>query len=146
MKQIYSARVKKALKLLKDAPYKATVVISSNPHALRSRDTHYPYRPNSDLYYFTGSYAERITLVLRPHAKDPVVLLTYPEDKIKAVWDGAQPSIRPLAKMLKAEVITSSDHLKSLLALVHGSEVVYLQSIAGTASAALKAGSAPLVR
>ncbi len=139
MKQIYSARVKKALKLLKDAPYKATVVISSNPHALRSRDTHYPYRPNSDLYYFTGSYAERITLVLRPHAKDPVVLLTYPEDKIKAVWDGAQPSIRPLAKMLNAEVITSSDHLKSLLALVHGSEVVYLQSIAGTASAALKA-------
>lgn len=138
MTKHFSARVKKALKLLKDSQQREAVVISSNPHMVRSRDTHFPYRTNSDLFYFTGSHIEDITLVLRPHSKDPVVLLVRPEDKVKTVWDGPQPSVRPLASMLKAEVVTSTDHLKSLLNLVRGYDVAYLQSIPGTASAALK--------
>lgn len=138
MATIFSNRVAKALKLLKSSDLRETLVISSNPHATRSRDTHFPYRPNSDLFYFTGSSVEQVTLILRPHAKEPVVLLVYPEDKVKTVWDGAQPSVRPLARALKAEVVTSSDHVKSLLALVRGCDVAYLQSIPGTASAALK--------
>ena len=139
MKSIYSSRVAKALKLLKESGRREALVLSSNPLAVRSRDTHFPYRQNSDLYYFTGSYAEQLTLVLRPYAQEPVVLLALPEDKGKAVWDGPQPAVKPLARALKAELITSSDHLKSLLGLVRGADVAHVQSIAGTASAALKA-------
>lgn len=139
MKSIYPSRVAKALKLLKESGQRAALIISSNPHAVRSRDTHYPFRQNSDLFYFTGSHAEQLTLVLRPYAKEPVVLLVLPEDKVKTVWEGPQASVRPLARLLKAEVVTSSDQLKSLLALVRGADIAYVQSIAGTASAALKA-------
>lgn len=139
MKTLYSSRVAKALKLLKASGRREALAISSNPLPVRSRDTHFPYRQNSDLYYFTGSQAEHITLLLRPYAEEPVVLLVPPEDKVKAVWDGPQPSIRPLARQLKAEVVVSSDHLKTLIALVRGADTAYLQSIPGTASAALKA-------
>ena len=138
MKNIYHARIAKALKLLKDSGHTEALVISSNPHAIRSRDTHFPYRPNSDLFYFTGSHNEQMTLVLRPLASDPVVLIVPPEDKVRAMWDGAQPSIKPLAKQLRSEVISSADSVKTLLSLVRGSDVAYLQSIPGTASAALK--------
>lgn len=139
MKKLYSSRITKALKLLKASGRREALIISSNPLAVRSRDTHFPYRQNSDFFYFTGSHAEQITLVLRPYADQQVVLLTLPEDKVKTVWDGPQPSIRPLARLLKAELLVSSDHLKTLLGLVRGADTAYLQSICGTASAALKA-------
>ncbi len=138
MKKIYRSRISKALALLKRSGQREALIISSNPQAVRSRDTHFPYRANSDLFYLTGSHAEQLTLVLRPHAAEPVVLLAYPEDKHKTLYEGAQPPVKPLARAIGAEVIASADHLKALLALVRGCDVAYLQSIPGTASAALK--------
>ncbi len=135
----YAKRIKKALALLERSSEKEALVISSNPHCTRSRDTHFPFRQNSDLYYFTGSSAEETTLVLNPHAKSHVILVTPPHDPIKKVWDGEQVSLKPLAKLLGAELVVTKDPLKTLLASVRGTEKVYTQSIQGTASAALKA-------
>jgi Xaa-Pro aminopeptidase len=132
------ARIKKALALLKGAPRKETLVVSSNPGAIRSRDTHYPYRPNSDLYYFTGSSAEDLSLVLRPHAEDPVVLLAPPEDNVKNLWDGTPVAVKPLARALKARLITTTEPTRQIVGLLRGSDAAYLQSIPGTVSAAVK--------
>jgi Xaa-Pro aminopeptidase len=138
MKNTHALRITKALKLLKGAPRKEALVISSNPSAIRSRDTHYPYRANSDLFYFTGSHAEELTLVLRPHAKDPVVLIAPPEDKVKNMWDGAPPPIKPLAKALKAPLMRTHEPVKQIIALLRGHEAVYLHANAGTPSAGVK--------
>ncbi len=150
MKNPHALRIKKALTLLKDAPRKEALVISSNPSVIRSRDTHYPYRANSDLFYFTGSHAEDLTLVLRPHAADPVILIAPPEDKVKNMWDGAPAPIKPLAKALKAGLLTTHEPVKQIIALLRGHEAVYLQSIEGTPSAGAKldlsSRSTPLLR
>jgi len=138
MKHPHALRIAKALKLLKGAPRKEALVISSNPGVTRSRDTHYPYRANSDLFYFTGSHAEELTLVLRPHAADPVVLIAPPEDKVKNMWDGAPLPIKPLAKTLKAPLLTTHEPVKQTLSLLRGHDAVYLQSIEGTPSAGVK--------
>jgi Xaa-Pro aminopeptidase len=138
MKTPYAARIKKALALLARSGEKEALVISSNPHCTRSRDTHFPFRQNSDLYYFTGSYAEEATLVLNPHAKSPIIIIAPPKDPIKKVWDGEQVNLKPLAKSLSAELVITKDPLKALLGAVRGVEKAYLQSIQGTASAALK--------
>lgn len=138
MKTPYAARIKKALALLARSNEKEALVISSNPHCTRSRDTHFPFRQNSDLYYFTGSYAEETTLVLNPHAKSPVTLVTPPHDPIKKVWDGEQVNLKQLAKQLSAELVVTKDPLKALLGAVRGAEKAYVQSILGTGSAALK--------
>jgi Xaa-Pro aminopeptidase len=138
MKSTYARRIKKALTLLKSAPRKEALVVSSNPHVIRSRDTHFPYRPNSDLFYFTGSHAEDVTLVLRPHAEDPIVILTPPEDKVKNLWEGAPPAIKPIATSIQATLITTTEPAKQIISLLRGTEGVYLQSILGTPSAEVK--------
>lgn len=139
MKPIHRSRIKKALALLAQSETPSALVVSGNPGAIRSRDTHYPYRPNSDLYYLTGSSAEEVTLVLRPHAKDPIVLLAPPNDPVKNMWDGAPAPVKPLAKSLKAELITTNEPLKTAINLLRGTSVCYAQSISGTLSAQIKA-------
>ena len=138
MKSPHALRIKKALNLLKSAPRKEALVISSNPGMLRSRDTHYPYRPNSDLFYLTGTHAEDVTLVLRPHAENPVVMIAPPEDKVKNLWEGPPPLIKPIAAAIKATLITTTEPVKQIISLLRGTEAVYVQSIAGTPSAAVK--------
>lgn len=138
MKKPHALRIKKALNLLKSAPRKEALVVSSNPSVIRSRDTHYPYRPNSDLFYLTGIHAEDVTLVLRPHAENPVVLIAPAEDKVKNLWEGTPAPIKPIAASIKATLITSNEPVKQILSLLRGTEAVYVQSIAGTPSAEVK--------
>jgi Xaa-Pro aminopeptidase len=138
MKPIFRSRIKKALALLAQSGSPETLILSANPTAIRSRDTHYPYRPNSDLFYLTGSSSEEISLVLRPHAKEPIVIIAPPTDQLKNLWEGAPPPVKPLARYLKAELLVTSDPLKAALNLVRGSATAYLQSIPGTLSAAVK--------
>ena len=138
MTPIFRSRIKKALALLAQSGSPETLIISANPAAIRSRDTHYPYRPNSDLFYLTGSSSEEISLVLRPHSKEPVVIITPPIDQLKNLWEGPPPPVKPLAKALKAELLVTSEPLKAALNLIRGSATAYLQSIPGTLSAAVK--------
>lgn len=138
MRNIHVKRIQNALKLLKASSRREALVVSSNPSQLRSRDTHYPYRPNSDLFYLTGCQAEDVTLVLCPHATEPVVLIAPPEDKLKNLWDGAPPPIKPIASSIKARLIYTTDPVKQILSLLRGYDAAFLQSIAGTASAAVK--------
>jgi Xaa-Pro aminopeptidase len=113
-------------------------VISSNPPATRSRDTQFPYRQNSDLFYFTGTSHQSLTLVLRPHAKDQVVIVAPPEDPVKKVWDGPQPSTKLLARELGATELLSKEPLNAVRKLLRGSDVAFLQSTPGTISADLR--------
>jgi Xaa-Pro aminopeptidase len=138
MQEIHRKRIKKALSLLRSAPTSQTLVISSNPAATRSRDTHFPYRQNSDLFYLTGTSHQSLTLVLRPHAKEQIVLVAPPEDPLKKVWDGSQPSPKALARSLGASEVLSKDVHTAVRNLVRGSEVAFLQSIPGTVSADLR--------
>lgn len=138
MKNQYLSRIEKALSLLKDSDTTQALVISSNPSAVRSRDTHFPYRQNSDLFYFTGTSHQNVTLILRPNAKEPVVLVAPPEDDTKKMWDGAQPSIAALAHSIKASVVISKDSLTSVRSLLRGTQAVYLQSVPGTVSMELR--------
>jgi Xaa-Pro aminopeptidase len=126
------------LQLLKRENAPSALVVSSNPLQTRSRDTHYPFRQNSDLYYLTGSMCQDTSLVLNPHSKTPVLFITPPKDATKVVWEGAQPSLTPAIKQLKAEVIATNDPLKALLQAVRGVKTAYLQSGINNASSDLK--------
>lgn len=138
MKSPHLARVKKALSLLRSSDRKEVLVVSSNPSVIRSRDTHYSYRPNSDLFYLTGIKAEDVTLILRPGVQEEITILVPPEDKLKNLWEGAPVPVKPLAKAINAHVVTTTDPTKQILSLLRGTDVAYLQSIPGTPSAAVK--------
>lgn len=136
---LYHRRIKQALALLKSEKSHTGLVVSSNPLRVRSRDTHFPFRQNSDLFYLTGSYAHDLTLVLLPHARDPITLLAPPVDAVTRLWEGAQPDPAPLAAALSAKLVVTRDPLRTLLTLVRGTQTLYTHSDPLTPSGQLKA-------
>ncbi len=126
MQQTYSRRIKKVLKKLAAEPRSSCLVLTSNPVARRSLDTEYPYRQNSDLFYLTGSLRNDITLVLRPNTSEPITLIVPPEDKIKNLWEGAPPNIRPVAEELNARLIRSTGAAETVFKMIRRFDSVFL--------------------
>lgn len=127
----FKARRARVLKLLKESGQKTALVICSNPHRQRTHDQRYPYRPNSDLYYLTGTLAPDITLVIRSDEATPVIV-GLPHDPVKAVWEGTPPKPKSIANLIGAELIESSSPLSAVQKLLAGYEVAITQPIIGT--------------
>ncbi len=137
-RNIYASRIKKAFSLLRAAGRDEALVLSCAPHAVRSRDVHFPYRQNSDLFYFTGSHHPDLQLVMRPQAKEKLVLVAPPRDPIVAVFEGDTPPLGPLARSIGASIRVSKDPYSTVRELLKGAEVAHLQSVPGTISAEIR--------
>ncbi len=67
----------------------AILILPSAPERIRSRDTHYPYRQDSDLLYLAGFPEPDAVLVLvpgRPHGES--ILFCRERDPEREGWDG----------------------------------------------------------
>ena len=72
----------------------AVAIFPSAPVAVRSNDTHYPYRQDSDLYYLTGFEEPESVLVLAPrHATTKSVLFVRSRDKERETWEGRRAGV-----------------------------------------------------
>ena len=75
--------------LMRMAGDDAILVLPAAPERIRSRDTHYPYRQDSDLWYLTGFPEPEAVLVLvpgRPHGE--AILFCRERDPEREGWDG----------------------------------------------------------
>ena len=80
--------------LMRMADEDAILILPSSPERIRSKDTHYPYRQDSDFWYLTGFAEPEAVLVLAPGRKHGEVLLFCRErDAEKEAWDG--PRVGP---------------------------------------------------
>lgn len=67
----------------------AILIVPAATERVRSRDTHYPYRPDSDLWYLTGFPEPEAVLVLVPGRRHGETLLFCRErDPEREGWDG----------------------------------------------------------
>lgn len=83
------AYARRRRQLMRMAGDDAIVVIRAAPPRVRSRDTHYPYRPDSDLWYLSGFVEPDAVLVLVPGRKHGESLLFCRErDPDREGWDG----------------------------------------------------------
>lgn len=57
---------------------------------VRNRDSHYPFRFDSDFYYLTGFTEPEAWLLLRTHAEPQTVLFCRPRDKSCEQWEGVR--------------------------------------------------------
>jgi len=74
----------------------AALVVAAAPEQVRSRDTQYPYRQDSDLWYLSGFPEPEAVLVLLPARRGSRSLLFCRErDHERELWDG--PRIGPEA-------------------------------------------------
>lgn len=72
----------------------AVAVLPSAPETIRSNDSHYAYRQDTDLHYLTGFDEPQSVLVVAPgHATTKTVLFVRPRDPEKEVWDGRRAGV-----------------------------------------------------
>ena len=67
----------------------AILILPAAPERMRSRDTHYPYRQDSDFWYLTGCNEPEAVLVLVPGRKHgEAILFCRERDPEREAWDG----------------------------------------------------------
>ncbi|HEX4880957.1 MAG TPA: Xaa-Pro aminopeptidase [Porticoccaceae bacterium] len=64
-------------------------VLTAAPERVRSRDTHFPYRQDSDFHYLSGFPEPEAVLVLLPKRREgEFILFCRERDRAREIWDG----------------------------------------------------------
>jgi Xaa-Pro aminopeptidase len=72
----------------------AVAILPSAPETIRTNDSHYLYRQDTDLHYLTGFDEPQSVLVLAPgHATTKSVLFCRPRDPERETWEGKRAGI-----------------------------------------------------
>ncbi|MBW3549387.1 MAG: aminopeptidase P N-terminal domain-containing protein [Proteobacteria bacterium] len=83
------AHARRRKQLMRMAGDDAILVLPAAKEAVRSRDTHYPYRQDSDFWYLTGFPEAEAVLVLVPgRAHGETLLFCRERDPEREGWDG----------------------------------------------------------
>ena len=81
-------------RLLTKLGERGAALFFSAPEAIRSNDSHFDYRQNSDLWYLTGFEEPESALLLLPgHEKHPVVMFVRKRDRERETWDGYRAGV-----------------------------------------------------
>ena len=82
---------------------------------LRSGDTHYPFRQDSDFGYVTGFPEPDAVALLAPGAEKPFALFVRPRDPEQAVWVGPRAGVEGAVEVYGADVAHPLDALEKEL-------------------------------
>lgn len=93
------------------------VAVFVNPdESVRSNDTNYKYRPNTDFYYLTGFTEPNSVAVFLPnHPEHKFILFVRPRDPEKETWDGRRAGVEGAVKNFGADIAFSIDELETKL-------------------------------
>ena len=119
------ARRRKALMALMEP--NSIAILPAAKEKLRSRDTDYPYRQDSDFYYLTGFSEPEAVLVLVPEREHgEYVLFCREKNKEKEIWDGYRAGQEGACKQYGADDAFPIDDIDDILpGLIEGRERVY---------------------
>lgn len=67
---------------------RGVVIVPTAPERIRSRDSHYPYRPDSYFLYLTGFGEPDSVLVMVAGASPRTILFCRDKDPEREIWDG----------------------------------------------------------
>ena len=105
----------------------SVAIITSAPEAVRSNDTEYRYRQDSDFYYLTGfREPESIAVVAPSHPEHKYVLFVRPRDPEQEVWTGRRAGVEGAKELYGADAAYTFDEFKQKLGeLINGASNVY---------------------
>ncbi|MBN7122380.1 Xaa-Pro aminopeptidase [Erwinia billingiae] len=118
---------RRAALLSKMAPASAAVIFAA-PEATRSNDSEYPYRQNSDFWYFTGFNEPEAVLVLikSDESHNHSVLFNRVRDLTAEIWFGRRLGQDAAPEKLSVDRALPYDHIgEQLPLLLNGLDVVY---------------------
>lgn len=106
---------------------KSIAVITAAPERPRSRDTHFPYRQDSDFYYLSAFPEPEAVLVLVPGRKQgEFILFCRERDREREIWDGYRAGPEGACADFGASDAFPIDDIDEILpGLLEGKERVY---------------------
>ncbi|WP_185233268.1 Xaa-Pro aminopeptidase [Teredinibacter franksiae] len=119
------ARRRKALMAMMEP--NSIAILPSAKEKIRSRDTDYPFRQDSDFYYLTGFSEPGAVLVLLPEREHgEFVLFCREKNRHKEIWDGYRAGPEGACKDYSADDAFPIDDIDDILpGLIEGRERMY---------------------
>jgi len=114
--------------LLKRMPADSIMFLCSASHITRNGDAHFPFRQDSDFWYFTGlNEVDAVTVFAPQHSLGEYGLFCLPKDPNAERWTGPRMGLDAAIKHHGASVAYSRDTFDAMLGKwLYGRTVVYL--------------------
>ena len=104
----------------------SVTIIPAAREAVRSHDTHYRYRQNSDFFYLTGFEEPDAIAVIAPSRDKPFTLFVRPRDLEQEIWTGYRAGVEgAVADYGADEAFTIAEFDEKLPEIINGPAVLY---------------------
>jgi len=101
-------------------------IIPAAREAVRSHDTNYRYRQNSDFFYLTGFEEPEAIAVIAPSREKKFTLFVRPRDLEQEIWNGYRAGVEgAVADYSADEAFTISEFDEKLAEIIDGPAVLY---------------------
>lgn len=120
----YAKRRRQLMRMMESG---SIAIIPAAPEKIRNRDTHYPYRQDSDFWYLTGFAEPQAVAVLIPGRKEAeYVLFCRDRDPERETWDGKRAGPEGACDIHGADDAFPIDDIDDILpGLMENRESVY---------------------
>ncbi|NQV16769.1 aminopeptidase P N-terminal domain-containing protein [bacterium] len=99
---IFKSRRERLMKALGNG----VAILKGAPEQIRTNDTEYPYRQDSDFFYLTGYAEPGAACIIDPNNKElPFTLFVLPRDPKKEVWTGWRLSFEETREQFEADQV-----------------------------------------
>jgi Xaa-Pro aminopeptidase len=104
----------------------SVAIIPAAPEAVRSHDTHYRYRQNSDFFYLTGFEEPEAIAVIAPAKDKKLTMFVRPRDLEQEIWNGYRSGVEGAVRDYSAdEAFPINEFDEKLQEILDGPEVLY---------------------
>jgi Xaa-Pro aminopeptidase len=104
----------------------SVAIIPAAREAVRSHDTHYRYRQNSDFFYLTGFEEPEAIAVIAPGRDKKFTMFVRPRDLYAEIWNGYRSGVEGAVKDYSAdESFPISEFDEKLQEIMDGPDVLY---------------------
>ena len=102
-------------------------ILTAAPAQVRSRDTYFPYRQDSNFFYLTGFHEPEAVLVLIPkRPQGQFILFCRERDRTREIWDGRRAGPEGARELYGADDAFPIDDIDEILpGLLEGRDRVY---------------------
>ena len=104
----------------------SVAIIPAAREAVRSNDTNYRYRQDSDFFYLTGFEEPEAVAVIAPGREHKYTLFVRPRDPEREIWDGRRAGVDGAKRDFGAdESFPIEEFEKQLQEILDGAEILY---------------------
>ncbi|HEY6045769.1 MAG TPA: Xaa-Pro aminopeptidase [Pyrinomonadaceae bacterium] len=104
----------------------SVAIIPAAREAVRSHDTNYRYRQNSDFFYLTGFEEPDAIAVITPSKDKKVTMFVRPRDPEREIWDGYRAGVEGVVRDYSADAaFPIGDFDEKLPEILDGPDVLY---------------------